>query len=304
MALARKNNPLGVMYVEVNDANFLNVGCYSLENGGEPLFDVAIIFAANINYDVQAQRAVLYNNPNVTTVLEGRETYIRPLQEKGIKVLLSILGNHEGAGVCNFPNQEAARDFAQQLSDAVAQYGLDGIDFDDEYADYGNNGTGQPNDTSFLYLLRELRQLMPDKLITFYYYGPATGRLSYDGMIAGDYLDYSWNAMYGTWSPPNVPGLDKSQLGPAAVNVSSTGEGTAESLAEQTVNEGYGVYLYYALPNTSLESYLSGISSQLYGRGTDLTAGCLRPWPPAARTIGTRRRAPQLPLRGHPYHYH
>lgn len=112
-------------------------------------------------------------------------------------------------GICNFTTVESARDFATQLAFAVNDYGLDGIDFDDEYADYGNNNTGQPNDSSFIYLLRELRSLIPTKIISFYYYGPATSRLTYDGMVAGDFLDYSWNAMYGTYSPPNVPGKTK-----------------------------------------------------------------------------------------------
>jgi hypothetical protein len=129
----RKTGPLAVMYVEVNDANFLNTGCYSLTTG-EPLFDIAIIFAANINYDVQSRRAVLSLNQNVSEVCLNASTYIRPLQEKGIKVLLSILGNHQGAGFCNFPDAESARGFAVQLAEAVQLFGLDGIDFDDEYA--------------------------------------------------------------------------------------------------------------------------------------------------------------------------
>jgi chitinase len=59
-----------------------------------------------------------------------------------MKVVLTILGNHQGAGICNFPTREAARDFAQQLANTVNTYGLDGIDFDDEYSEYGKNGTG------------------------------------------------------------------------------------------------------------------------------------------------------------------
>jgi hypothetical protein len=40
---------------------------------------------------------------------------------------------------------------------------------------------------------------MPDKIITFYYYGPASQRLSYDDLIAGSFLDYSYNAIYGSY---------------------------------------------------------------------------------------------------------
>ena len=86
---------------------------------------------------------------------------------------------HEGAGFANFPSQQAASAFAGQLSDAVARYGLDGIDLDDEYADYGNNGTGQPNDSSFVYLVSALRDGLPGKLLTFCFIGPSASRLSY-----------------------------------------------------------------------------------------------------------------------------
>jgi len=248
---------------------------------GENLIDIAIIFASNINFNTSERKAYLHHNDNVTRVLNDVETYIRPLQRSGTKVLLSILGNHQGAGFCNFENVGDAHEFAVELKDCVDRYGLDGIDFDDEYADYGNNGTGQPNARSFIYLLRELRYLMPDKIISFYFYGPAASRLEYEGMVAGDFLNYSWNAIYGSYSPPRVPGLGNSQLGPAAVWVTSTSATTARNLATRTMQDGYGIYLCYALPNHDINSYLSGISEILYnGTACRLTSGCLRGWPP------------------------
>ena len=276
--LIRKQGPLGVVYVEVNSNNFLNSGCYTLLNGGQQLFDIAIIFAGNINYDLANKRAVVYNNENVTRVLQNGDVYVKPLQDKGLKVLLSILGNHQGAGISNFTSRAAAKDFAKQLRDTVAFYNLDGIDFDDEYADYGNNGTPQPNDSSFMILLSELRTLMPHKLITFYYYGPATNKLTYQGHRAGEYLNFSWNAYYGSYSPPNVPGLAKKQLAPAAVWISNTPASVAKSLAQQTKDENYGAYLYYDLTNANVTNYLSKISVPLYGDSTYLETGCLQPW--------------------------
>jgi len=275
----KANSPISTLYIEVNNANFINAGCYNVQSTGQPLFDIAIIFAANINFDTNQRKAVLYFNPNVATVLEGVNTYVRPLQAKGIKVLLSILGNHQGAGICNFENVAAARDFAIQLSAAVQLYGLDGIDFDDEYAGYGNNGLPQPNANSFLWLIRELRTLIPDKIISFYYYGPAASRLQSGDLYAGDFLDYSWNAMYGTYSVPNVPRMDNSKKGPAAVWVGRSGSGA--SMAERTVSDGYGVYLFYDLPNSDSNSYLSPISTGLYRSGSTLVGNCLRSWPPA-----------------------
>lgn len=256
-----------VCYVEVNNNDFSNVGKYALASG-QPLFDIGIIFAANINYNTATQKAVLTFNTQVTNVLANKATYIQPVQAKGIKVLLSVLGNHQGAGVCNFPTQAAATEFAQQLANAVTTYGLDGIDFDDEYADYGTNGTGQPNASSFVYLVTALRDLLPNKIISFYYYGPAASRLTYNGVTVGSKVNYSWNAVYGTYSVPNVAGLTKASLGPAAVDIQSTSASTAATLAQRTKTDGYGIYLTYNLPNANASTYLSGISNALYGQAT------------------------------------
>ncbi|NML38455.1 chitinase [Chitinophaga sp. G-6-1-13] len=260
-----------VCYVEVNSNSLLNTGKYTLTTGGQQLFDIAIIFAANINYNTSTGKAVLYNNPNVTNVLVNKATQIVPLQNKGMKVLLSILGNHQGAGFCNFTSRAAAKAFAQQLADTANYYGLDGIDFDDEYADYGNNGLPQPNDSSFVMLLDELRKLIPTKIISFYYYGPAASRLSWGGKKAGDFVNYSWNAIYGSYSVPNVAGLPKSNLGPAAVDIMATSQSTANSLATQTKNNGYGVYLWYNLTSTDKHVYFSGVSNILYGSSVTYT---------------------------------
>ncbi|MBS7562951.1 hypothetical protein KHS38_00925 [Mucilaginibacter sp. Bleaf8] len=261
------SGPKGVCYVEVNNSDLRNVGRYKLASG-QQLFDIAIIFAANINYNTSTQKAELYFNQNVANVLNNKATYIQSLQSKGIKVLLSILGNHQGAGISNFPNQAAAQAFAQQLSNAVTTYGLDGIDFDDEYADYGTNGTGQPNSSSFVYLVSALRQLMPNKIISFYYYGPAASRLSFNGVTVGSKINYSWNAIYGSYAVPNVPGLSKANLGPAAIDITTTSGATAASLATQTVNNAYGIYLYYNLADGDYHSYLSNVSNVLYGQPT------------------------------------
>jgi len=259
-----QTGPVGVCYVEVNSNDMLEVGKYKLANGKQ-LFDIGIIFAANINYNTTTQKAELFFNPQVTSVLNNRATKIKPLQDKGIKVMLSVLGNHQGAGFANFPNQAAAQEFAQKLSDAVTTYGLDGIDFDDEYSEYGNNGTGQPNSSSFVYLVTALRQLMPNKIISFYNIGPSASNLSYNGVTVGSKVNYAWNPYYGTYSAPNIPGLTKSQLGPAATDIQATGVSTATANATRTVKDGYGVYLYYNLTSTNKATYLSSISKALYG---------------------------------------
>jgi hypothetical protein len=83
-------------------------------------------------------------------------------------------------------------------------------------------------------------------------------------------------------SPPNVPGLDRDSLGPAAVWVNVTAPETSQNLATRTVEEGYGVYLMYDLPNTDINNYMSGICSRLYGTTCNLEDQCLQTWPPSS----------------------
>ncbi|MDQ0772873.1 hypothetical protein QF026_001339 [Streptomyces aurantiacus] len=259
-----KQGPTSVAYVEVNNNSMLNVGKYTLRNGGGNVFDVAVIFAANINYDTGTKTAQLYFNENVQRVLDNAATQIRPLQQKGIKVVLSVLGNHQGAGFANFPSQQAASAFAKQLSDTVTKYGLDGIDFDDEYAEYGNNGTGQPNASSFVHLVTALRANMPGKIISLYNIGPAASRLSYGGVDVSAKFDYAWNPYYGSWQVPGIA-LPKAKLSPAAVEIGRTSQSVAASLARRTVSEGYGVYLTYNLDGADRSADVSAFTRELYG---------------------------------------
>ncbi|GAA2331153.1 endo-beta-N-acetylglucosaminidase family protein [Streptomyces kunmingensis] len=263
-AAEAKAGPTPVAYVEVNNNSMRNVGKYTLANGGGNVFDVAVIFAANINYDTGTKAAYLHFNENVQRVLDNAATEIRPLQQKGIKVVLSVLGNHQGAGFANFPSQQAAAGFAKQLSDTVGKYGLDGIDFDDEYAEYGNNGTGQPNSSSFVHLVTALRANMPGKIISLYNIGPAASRLSYGGVDVSSKFDYAWNPYYGSWQVPGI-GLPKSKLSPAAVEIGRTSQSTAADFARRTVSEGYGVYLTYNLDGADRSGDVSAFTRELYG---------------------------------------
>ncbi|WP_231928163.1 endo-beta-N-acetylglucosaminidase H [Devriesea agamarum] len=270
VAHASDSKVVSVVYVEVNSNDMKNVGDYVLEGTSTPVFDIAVIFAANINYENSS--AKLFLNDRVKETLENVATQIRPIQAKGIKVLLSILGNHQGAGFANFPSQAAASDFAQELADVVNKYGLDGIDFDDEYANYGANGTAQPNESSFVHLVTALREkLGKGKLITFYAIGPSSERTVYDGKRAGDLINYAWNPWYGRWSVPQIPGMDKSQLSPAAVNIMETSATDAASMAERTKREGYGVFLTYNLTAKDSSGLLSSCTKALHGKATHKT---------------------------------
>ncbi|TDD45512.1 chitinase [Kribbella antibiotica] len=269
-ACAAVKKPTTVAYIEVNDHSMLSAGKYTLANDGRPVVDIAVIFAANINFNTSTRKAYLSFNPQVTSVLNNRATQIKPLQDKGIKVLLSILGNHQGAGFANFPDKASAEAFAQELANAVATYGLDGIDFDDEYVEYGNNGTGQPNASSFVYLVQALRQKLPaGKLITLYDIGPASTKLQYNGVNLANTFDYAWQPYYGSYSAN--PAFAKSKYSPAAVSYTATSQATAASFAQRTVTDGYGVFLTYNLTEANTATYMSAFTQKLYGKNTVYT---------------------------------
>lgn len=135
-------SPIVTAYVEVNDTNPLNCMLYRMNN--EPFIDVVKIFAANIH--ANGSEPTLWLNDNVTKILvpdagstsTGHYKYVQPLRQDGAKVLLSILGDHQGVGVGNLTEANQQK-FAEILAWAVEEYDLDGIDFDDEWAKYGEN---------------------------------------------------------------------------------------------------------------------------------------------------------------------
>lgn len=121
--------------MEVNDANPLNNLSFTLKSNGKPLVDALIIFSANINYNVETGRVYIFNNENVQALLDNREHYLKPLQDRGIKVILGLLGNHDRSGVANM-SKETAQVFAQEVKAMCDAYKLDGIFIDDEYSAY------------------------------------------------------------------------------------------------------------------------------------------------------------------------
>lgn len=132
-----------MVYIEVNRNNPLNAASYQLEDGTN-LFDYAVIFAANLRmrdcsletgepHGCTKKGPHVHLNENVRHVLENRNKYIKPLQDKGIKVLLSLLGDHDGIGFGTMTSDQISV-FVDDVKATVEQYGLDGVDFDDEYA--------------------------------------------------------------------------------------------------------------------------------------------------------------------------
>ena len=89
-----------------------------------------------IGYEADTERALLVLNSDIRYVLEHADKYIRPLQDKGRKVCLSLEGNGSGLGFCNLTDSQIA-DFTAQVKACLELYDLDGVNFFDRNAGYG-----------------------------------------------------------------------------------------------------------------------------------------------------------------------
>lgn len=257
-----RKSPVAMVYVEVNDTNPLNAGSYKLSDGTS-FFDIACIFAANIR-GVDNQ-PVLHLNENVSAILANPDKYIRPLQAKGIKVTMSILGDHTGLGVANMTNDQADN-FAQQLADAVAQFGLDGIDFDDEYAEYNTRGYPDVNNTSYSRVITKLRELMPaDKIITVFDWG-YTYTLSSTAIAC---IDFAWYGAFSdlAYGSPSF-GIPMSRWSSQAINLRSyNNAANLNKTSKKSADENRGAIQMYDLRSTNTVTYLNAVGRGAYALG-------------------------------------
>jgi hypothetical protein len=114
-------------YVDLNRYNPLNAGDYRLSNGVQ-FFDFVILGTAQLKKD--AKGVYLHLPDNVRKVLERRSVYLRPLQQKGINVLLGITGGGDGISFGTL-NEDESTLFVQAVKDVVDTYALDGLEFYD-----------------------------------------------------------------------------------------------------------------------------------------------------------------------------
>ena len=131
--------------LEVNDVNPLSVLEVKFTDG-TPFFDGVVLFSSNIQYNTDGN--YVEHNHNVQALLEQRDTYIKPLQDAGIEVYLSILGNSTPAWLSNLLPATAEL-FAADVAAAVSEYHLDGVFLDDEYR--GEYGAGEYEDLFYPY---------------------------------------------------------------------------------------------------------------------------------------------------------
>ncbi len=268
-----------VVYFEVNDCNPLNAIEYLLEDG-TPFFDAVILFAGNINYNSTVDLVYLSNNPNVTALLEGTDTFLQPIREKGIKVYLGLLGNHDAAGLCQLSDWGSEM-FAKQVADAMLEYKIDGVNLDDEYSNapiIGNKWFATRSSAAGSRLCYELKKAMAktcpwDTEVSVFRYGSLSSLRSVDGVDCSEFVDF-WVADYGgSTSPAGNMTYKQCSYTSCQCNY-GTFYGATESEARSAKERGYGWCMWFAfdpsgtgtVPNNYSSSFnaMSKVAKGLY----------------------------------------
>lgn len=257
----------GYLFFEVNGVNPLNAFSFELENG-KLLWDVVVLFAANINYDSDAGRPFVKCNPNVQYLLDNNETFLQPLRKRGVKVLLGLLGNHDMAGLAQL-SEQGAKDFAREVAQYCKAYNLDGINYDDEYSTYpdlNNPAFESPGTSAAARLCYETKLAMPDKLVTVFAYGNMYGVSEVNGVDVDEWLDIIVPNYEGSAYP--IGNMTNKKCAGMALEFNlGIGGSLTSSSAQRLISEGYGWFMGFA---PSPENYgmifsrLSGAST-LYG---------------------------------------
>jgi hypothetical protein len=242
-----------VVYIEVNDCNPLNILEYNLTDG-TPFFDAVILFAANINYDSDNDVVYLHNNPNVQALLDNSDTYLQPLRERGIKVYLGLLGNHDAAGLAQLSDW-GAEQWAQSVAETCSRYKLDGVNLDDEYSKspiVDNHWFTQRSAKAGARLAYELKKALSEKCnwpteVSIYEYGALYDlpEVSIDGTThtQSEFIDFIV-ADYGGRSTP-YGDLTYAHCSGASIQLAQ-GRTLTDRSARTIASQGYGWCMCFA----------------------------------------------------------
>lgn len=205
--------------VETNDTDPRNVLSYHLgeDENGPCFFSIVEFFASNIHKDANGDPAI-YFNPELAPLMADTTTYIKPLKDAGVKVVLSVLGDRQGIGVANMTESQADK-FTDILCNIVKFYGLDGISFDDEYANYTSTISG-----SYSRVIKQLRAKFEAEFPSVHKTIGVDqwGNYSQIDAEAGAMIDYVY---HGTMGPnvfitsSSIPGVANDRFSPQTLNL-------------------------------------------------------------------------------------
>lgn len=123
-------------------------------------------------------------------------TNVQQLQDRGIKVLLSVLND----GPNGWDGITSNEDFGETMQLMLRKYGLDGLDIDDEY---DQNHTSSANPQAFVNTIGTLRGWLRGYLLTkalfaddIYFQTPVASGHPNAGKSLAEFLDYGWTMSY------------------------------------------------------------------------------------------------------------
>lgn len=238
--------------MEVNDTNPLNNLKYTLKNSGKYLIDALIMFSANVNYNEETGRVYVLCNENVQALLDNRAKYLKPLQDRGMKVIIGLLGNHDRSGVANLAD-ETARAYAKEIKALCDAYNLDGVFYDDEYSSYiypAPAGFVSPSRAAASRLIYEVWKVQPERWNVAYCYSRTYGLDEVDGVQAGEYCQYALHDYGGSSDlSSSFPGMPKSNMGLYSQEFNLGRFASLSNLTRMRQN-GYGSHMVFAMDPT------------------------------------------------------
>ncbi len=229
-----------------------------LESTGEPLFDYVIVFSSALSWNPDEMAIQVSPNVCQAALNANYEKFVKPLHDRGIKVIMSLLStgeNGQGPGTgltMSCIEEDTAKEVAKMLADYCNTYHIDGIFFDEEYGQRRSDIPGvAPSSSTRLTsrLCYETKKAMPDKEVIAYNYSNTAYLNAVDGVYPKDYIDWVI-ADYGSWSTGSYEGgMPLSKMTPNSVNCApGTQRWTATPYTLSTLtSQGWGGYMVYCL---------------------------------------------------------
>ncbi len=256
-----------IAYVETNDWDIRNMGQFILKDTKEPVFDMVVLFAANMNYDTKTKKRYIFFNDKLQPIINNPDLYIKPLKDRGIKVIIDILPNHQGVGYRNFQSYEEALEFAKEAKMWTDKLGIDGWDIDEEYAGYTSYVFPEK---SALWYARAMKEVMPDKLLTCYdFSNPLQAGLKDEkGKEAKDYIDF---IVSNYWvQGGNSLGVEQKKYAAFSIEANLVGTGPAETSAKYNLDSGNGGMMVFNIKGSDIRN---GVTARDLSKATQLFYG-------------------------------
>lgn len=256
--------------IETNETNPLNHLCFTLKDSKKYLFDYVVLFCDNIVLDQETGTVHALHNDNIVKILNNKDKYLKPLQDRGMKIILGIMADHTHASIANL-KPETAQVFARYMKTVCDTYGLDGFFYDDEYDNPqvptppGFWATKSPEYAARL--MYEMKRIMPDKINIAYILGNLRDMSSegcvIDGNAVKDYVDYvmcDYNDR-NIEIAPIYPGIDKTRWGMYSQEF-NRGFWAKDEYLQEIKDEQYAHFIFAMDPFRS--SFNTPIGSNIY----------------------------------------